>query len=79
MTDVTAIDNEGNNYLHTIALLPVGSILLFSKEIVAMATVLLEKGVNPNQLNKQGKTPLHIACEKNLVHLACIIASSQCK
>ena len=60
-------------------LLPVSDLLMESKEIASIVSSLLDKGVNANQTNAHGKTPLHIACERKLISLFTVIATHKCK
>jgi ankyrin repeat protein len=77
--DMSNCDNDGNTYLHALFQPPLRYIIRDPSALVAMVTSLLEKGVNPNQLNRTGNSPLHIACEKNILHAACLIAAHKRK
>ena len=41
--------------------------VMVREEQFAIAAALLEKGVNPNEVNYDNETPLHIACKEGIL------------
>ncbi|CAH0050929.1 unnamed protein product [Clonostachys solani] len=60
--DIHAVDNDGNNVLHELALRDEFQSAYWAKEAIHFWEQLVEMGVDSDLKNFAGRTPLHILC-----------------
>ncbi|KAI0425667.1 ankyrin repeat-containing domain protein [Xylaria sp. FL1042] len=60
--DYSAVDNSGNNLLHELAIRPLNHRGQRHEAILGLWNQLLSLGLDLNQRNYTGRTPLHILC-----------------
>ena len=63
--DIQAVDYQGNSLLHELALLNNNHSSYASDKVVALWKMLIDLGLNVEQQNYAGRTPLHTLCEQN--------------
>jgi ankyrin repeat protein len=74
--DVNVVDKDGNNCLHLLLHSLPKIIKMRPSALHHTIQALLDKGINTNLLNRNNESPLHIACEKHLTNIACLIAAN---
>ncbi|CAG9983012.1 unnamed protein product [Clonostachys byssicola] len=60
--DIHAVDNDGNNLLHELALTEDAQSSYHGKEVIRFWEQLVEMGVDSDLKNYAGRTPLHLLC-----------------
>lgn len=60
--DVTAVDYNGNNLLHTVAMLDANHSSWHAPRVLELWEKLLDLGLDLEQKNYAGRTPLHFLC-----------------